>query len=112
MTCSLFFFFSSRRRHTRFDCDWSSDVCSSDLVVVADRPSAQGDERRAGSHRCRVLDEGADEGGPQRRGRPENPLARVVALKPADKMSDAVEHTLGDEEAEGGADDELSHAHD
>src|SRR2546430_11669704 len=24
-------FFSSRRRHTRFDCDWSSDVCSSDL---------------------------------------------------------------------------------
>src|SRR5256886_12948793 len=28
----MFFFFSSRRRHTRFDCDWSSDVCSSDLV--------------------------------------------------------------------------------
>src|SRR2546430_9759097 len=28
----LFFFFSSRRRHTRFDCDWSSDVCSSDLL--------------------------------------------------------------------------------
>src|SRR5260370_1905701 len=27
-----FFFFSSRRRHTRFKCDWSSDVCSSDLV--------------------------------------------------------------------------------
>src|SRR5256886_7755417 len=25
------FFFSSRRRHTIFDCDWSSDVCSSDL---------------------------------------------------------------------------------
>src|SRR4030066_681738 len=28
-----FFFFSSRRRHTRFKCDWSSDVCSSDLVI-------------------------------------------------------------------------------
>src|SRR2546427_815086 len=28
------FFFSSRRRHTRFDCDWSSDVCSSDLSVA------------------------------------------------------------------------------
>src|SRR5260370_11234807 len=28
---SCFFFFSSRRRHTRFKCDWSSDVCSSDL---------------------------------------------------------------------------------
>src|SRR2546427_10882380 len=30
----FFFFFSSRRRHTRFDCDWSSDVCSSDLSFV------------------------------------------------------------------------------
>src|SRR5256886_8628844 len=30
--CFCFFFFSSRRRHTIFDCDWSSDVCSSDLV--------------------------------------------------------------------------------
>src|SRR5690242_5793841 len=27
----IFFFFSSRRRHTRLTCDWSSDVCSSDL---------------------------------------------------------------------------------
>src|SRR5690606_40554185 len=27
------FFFSSRRRHTRFSRDWSSDVCSSDLVL-------------------------------------------------------------------------------
>src|SRR5205085_4748960 len=27
------FFFSSIRRHTGFDCDWSSDVCSSDLTV-------------------------------------------------------------------------------
>src|SRR6266478_1792325 len=31
MPLDLGFFFSSRRRHTRFDCDWSSDVCSSDL---------------------------------------------------------------------------------
>src|SRR2546422_3907350 len=42
-----FFFFSSRRRHTRCSRDWSSDVCSSDL------PSARGDralgaERRSG----------------------------------------------------------------
>src|SRR5690242_21091017 len=28
----FFFFFSSRRRHTRLTCDWSSDVCSSDLI--------------------------------------------------------------------------------
>src|SRR5438034_8653581 len=29
--CYCIFFFSSRRRHTRSLCDWSSDVCSSDL---------------------------------------------------------------------------------
>src|SRR2546430_7137771 len=33
--CLFCFFFSSRRRHTRFDCDWSSDVCSSDLFEIA-----------------------------------------------------------------------------
>src|SRR5205814_7731398 len=31
----LFFFFSSRRRHTRCLSDWSSDVCSSDLVTIS-----------------------------------------------------------------------------
>src|SRR5438034_8550171 len=31
----FFFFFSSRRRHTRSLCDWSSDVCSSDLTPAA-----------------------------------------------------------------------------
>src|SRR2546429_2625561 len=31
MSCFCFFFFSSRRRHTRCSRDWSSDVCSSDL---------------------------------------------------------------------------------
>src|SRR2546430_8378972 len=61
----LFFFFSSRRRHTRFDCDWSSDVCSSDLIEgdqtavgephvhapVADRQAAGVAEERAGHDR-------------------------------------------------------------
>src|SRR5256886_3296216 len=37
------FFFSSRRRHTRFDCDWSSDVCSSDLMR---RETYETDRRR------------------------------------------------------------------
>src|SRR5690606_40672398 len=32
--CVCFFFFSSRRRHTSFSRDWSSDVCSSDLRIV------------------------------------------------------------------------------
>src|SRR2546430_1134648 len=36
----FFFFFSSRRRHTRFDCDWSSDVCSSDLCCPLSTRSA------------------------------------------------------------------------
>src|ERR671916_764961 len=35
-----FFFFSSRRRHTRSLCDWSSDVCSSDLLPIV--PAAMG----------------------------------------------------------------------
>src|SRR5260370_22540758 len=38
-----FFFFSSRRRHTRFKCDWSSDVCSSDLVARVGREDALDD---------------------------------------------------------------------
>src|SRR5205814_5217642 len=33
----VFFFFSSRRRHTRCLSDWSSDVCSSDLIMNARR---------------------------------------------------------------------------
>src|SRR2546427_5717482 len=37
----FFFFFSSRRRHTRFDCDWSSDVCSSDLRALGDCAPAE-----------------------------------------------------------------------
>src|SRR5256886_4887646 len=36
-----YFFFSSRRRHTRFDCDWSSDVCSSDLAPAAETPGSR-----------------------------------------------------------------------
>src|SRR5207247_5880573 len=37
----LLFFFSSRRRHTRSTRDWSSDVCSSDLVSAAGRLRGQ-----------------------------------------------------------------------
>src|SRR6266481_4447634 len=50
------FFFSSRRRHTRWNCDWSSDVCSSDLRG----PLKQMMERRTtGLHRFAVLTAGA-----------------------------------------------------
>src|SRR6266853_2503986 len=40
MFALFFFFFSSRRRHTRFDCDWSSDVCASDLAALVGRNGA------------------------------------------------------------------------
>src|SRR2546430_11620722 len=35
LACGARFFFPGRGRHTRFDCDWSSDVCSPDLAVRA-----------------------------------------------------------------------------
>src|SRR6267142_6872861 len=38
----FFFFFSSRRRHTRLTCDWSSDVCSSDLAPSEVRTTVAG----------------------------------------------------------------------
>src|SRR6267143_1609315 len=42
MCMGFFFFFSSRRRHTRWNCDWSSDVCSSDLASLRE-PISVGD---------------------------------------------------------------------
>src|SRR5580692_368758 len=55
------FFFSSRRRHTSFDCDWSSDVCSSDLEIHfrigrMKRPAMHAAARRsADDHRNRSV---------------------------------------------------------
>src|SRR5438132_4003119 len=47
----FFFFFSSRRRHTRSLCDWSSDVCSSDLVRRLEVVALRRPERvRPGEH--------------------------------------------------------------
>src|SRR6476661_8925909 len=45
--CVFFFFFSSRRRHTRFKCDWSSDVCSSDLRDIRESLAWPGTWRMA-----------------------------------------------------------------
>src|SRR5437764_8133241 len=42
---ALFFFFSSRRRHTRYIGDWSSDVCSSDLPVGVKEKQRERTER-------------------------------------------------------------------
>src|SRR5260370_32672905 len=54
----LIFFFSSRRRHTRFKCDWSSDVCSSDLSSRGGTTCSLGDpllRNRTGSPRLHVV---------------------------------------------------------
>src|SRR5476651_2776554 len=62
----VFLFFSSRRRHTRYWRDWSSDVCSSDLAGMTDEvtpnrnsavpqgrsPTSRSEERRVGKE-CR-----------------------------------------------------------
>src|SRR5690348_18500486 len=62
-----FFFFSSRRRHTRWTGDWSSDVCSSDLVqgVVAQQARRKflEDTTKAPSRRERVAERVALEHG-------------------------------------------------
>src|SRR5688572_31629583 len=70
------FFFSSRRRHTRFDCDWSSDVCSSDL---------QGRGLPRGAERSALAGEGA------RRGAVRGPRVRNGERSPPDRRSE--EHT-------------------
>src|SRR3712207_8787585 len=56
-----FFFFSSRRRHTRYWRDWSSDVCSSDLTFDNGRTHAVTVTLLSGS-RCIELDESFDLG--------------------------------------------------
>src|SRR5256886_5322133 len=53
---SLFFFFSSRRRHTRFDCDWSSDVCSSDLLPLLAKQITQNLDANDWIYQLRVND--------------------------------------------------------
>src|SRR5260370_2276741 len=50
----MIFFFSSRRRHTRFKCDWSSDVCSSDLYSVW-KPATSSDSASGRSNGARLF---------------------------------------------------------
>src|SRR6266581_2547724 len=57
---TFLFFFSSRRRHTRWTGDWSSDVCSSDLLVVVDPLEALFERQEA---RWRQLDRNVRAGG-------------------------------------------------
>src|SRR6266849_6153798 len=59
MYYSIFFFFSSRRRHTRSTRDWSSDVCSSDLL--AERLAERGRYRARGDVDVPARDERHDQ---------------------------------------------------
>src|SRR2546426_5135818 len=68
----LEFFFSSRRRHTRLQGDWSSDVCSSDLRLdrpfalgcnqISDRSQERKDDRGGRRVRGNLLHDGPDSG--------------------------------------------------
>src|SRR5690606_40055839 len=75
------FFFSSRRRHTRFSRDWSSDVCSSDLPGDAGHPHV--DAR--GDLAAQVGEGGADV---------PRPGQGAVALAAGPGAADEVDHLL------------------
>src|SRR2546427_1452588 len=85
MILVIFFFFSSRRRHTRFDCDWSSDVCSSDLVGGVAHPVPRRhlerlaeEERPLGGERHEAPEAEPREGGRERQGREAEEPARQI----------------------------------
>src|SRR6266542_6535502 len=83
------FFFSSRRRHTRCYRDWSSDVCSSDLLDVKAQPGdaeGQGQEQEqpppgAGEfHRAKIQKKGRAFARPIHKRTMRSELTRVAAL--------------------------------
>src|SRR5215211_1696093 len=61
---TFIFFFSSRRRHTRSLCDWSSDVCSSDLVETPSGRARVADVYRLGDDQALALEPVEGEIGP------------------------------------------------
>src|SRR5256885_7364832 len=71
------FFFSSRRRHTRLQGDWSSDVCSSDLVMEADADDASG-----------IIDESGELQLPTGIGRQERVQVQHDAILPQESNAD------------------------
>src|SRR5256885_4877671 len=56
---TICFFFSSRRRHTRLQGDWSSDVCSSDLRPLSSGDAGEGEKVFAKCKICHQIGEGA-----------------------------------------------------
>src|SRR3712207_1593426 len=74
----IFFFFSSRRRHTRYWRDWSSDVCSSDLLLEFDPDDGVADGLTVDDEGC--LWTALWGGGQVRRWSPEGELLAVVEV--------------------------------
>src|SRR5947207_14442990 len=101
MSLYFSFFFSSRRRHTRSLCDWSSDVCSSDLrrhlsqerhVLRRVVPAIDADERGRLEIMRRLLEDFAAAGGDQR-------LARIEMARRLVEHAPAIDVLLDEEEA-------------
>src|SRR3989475_2445304 len=90
----FFFFFSSRRRHTRFDCDWSSDVCSSDLCgqppySAAGERASQSESQKA-DQQSQILDIRSIRGIPPGTG-------RSRTLRPSGRRRRSEERRVGKE---------------
>src|SRR2546426_10037706 len=93
----MFFFFSSRRRHTRLQGDWSSDVCSSDLLSILRRhlvPQPRGGARigkaqgrAAGLGAARVVSHPEPRDG--RGGRPRAVAVRATSRDPPERRMSA-----------------------
>src|SRR5438034_4577883 len=79
----FFFFFSSRRRHTRSLCDWSSDVCSSDLVLRPDREHALPEQEDVAVERLGIALGRPRPGAPGRRPGAQVASARRALEEPA-----------------------------
>src|SRR3712207_5596637 len=88
---SLIFFFSSRRRHTRYWRDWSSDVCSSDLkkvAVIGSGPAglAAAQQLTRAGHDVTVFERADRVGGLLRYGIPEFKMEKAVLDRRLDQM--------------------------
>src|SRR6266403_1616743 len=99
----LFFFFSSRRRHTRSLRDWSSDVCSSDLLAPREAGEQEGrHERRIGQ---RFVEDGQEIANAleEQLGRDgERPVTRAERTRRDRGVATLVEPRIVEAEGEGG----------
>src|SRR5690606_41087737 len=84
LDCLDYFFFSSRRRHTRFSRDWSSDVCSSDLGQQNRHEGALAGAGRDVQCAVMKLDEPLDDGKTEA-------VALVLAVEPAMCLEEGLE---------------------